>query len=75
MALQDALPKPVKAKPIGWYEQLTAQLDKDDQEYLDSCLADTTNYSGAYIARKLTQAGYPVSTTTINEYRKKHING
>jgi hypothetical protein len=74
MALKDVLTKPVKFRPANWYEVTVTQLDKEDREWLDACLADTANFSGVYIANKLTEAGYPVSSTTINNLRKT-ING
>jgi hypothetical protein len=70
MALKDVLTKPVKFKPKSWLEIMAEQLDPEDYQWLVDCIADTTNYSGSYIASKMTQAGYPVSPTTINNLRK-----
>ena len=74
MALKDVLTKPVKFRPANWYETTIAVLDKEDREWLDACLRDTRNFSGVYIADKLTEAGFPVSVTTINNLRKT-LNG
>ena len=71
MALKDVLVKPVKPKNPTWYEIVASQLDKDDLAWLDSCLDNTIEFSGAYIAQAMTKAGYPVSSTTINHLRKQ----
>lgn len=70
MALKDVLTKQVKSKPISWLEQVQQQLDSEDFEWLVACLKNKTDYSGTYIADKMTEAGYPVSPTTINNLRK-----
>lgn len=70
MALKDILTKQEKFRPANWYETTIAVLDKEDREWLDACLRDTRNFSGVYISDKLTEAGFPVSPTTINNIRK-----
>lgn len=62
------LPEPPAPKKTGW---LTATLDKlsdEDKEYLVSVLNDK-RFSGGYIARQMTAAGYPVTGATINNIR------
>lgn len=70
MALKDVLVKQVQAKPKTWFDTISEQLDKDDLEWLMECLKNKREFSGVYIADKLTEAGYPVSSTTINSFRK-----
>lgn len=71
MALKDVLTKPAKAKNPTWYEITSSQLDKEDLAWLNSCLDNTIEFSGSYIAQAMTKAGYPVSSTTINQLRKQ----
>ena len=70
MALKDVLVKQVKPKASTWFDTISTQLDKDDLDWLMDCLRNKHDYSGVYIAEKLTEAGYPVSSTTINNIRK-----
>ena len=70
MALKDVLVAPSKAKPVTWFDTIAEQLDKEDFDWLMECLKNKRDYSGVYIAEKLTEAGYPVSSTTINNIRK-----
>jgi hypothetical protein len=70
MALKDVLTKPTKFKPKSWLEMMSEQLEKDDYEWLLDCLHNHSEYSGSYIAEKMTQAGHPVSATTVNNTRK-----
>jgi len=72
MPLKDVLTPPVKQRPANWYDSMKATLDEADLEWLDACLENKALFSGAYIAEKLTQAGYPVSATTINQTRKQN---
>lgn len=71
MALKDVLTKPVRVKNPTWYEITSSQLDKEDLLWLDSCLDNKLEFSGSYIAQAMTKAGYPVSSTTINQLRKQ----
>jgi len=71
MSLKDVLVTPTKHRPASWYDNMKAVLDKEDIAWLDSCLDNKALFSGAYIAEKLTQAGYPVSATTVNNTRKQ----
>jgi hypothetical protein len=71
MSLKDVLVTPEKHKPASWYDSMKAILDKEDLEWLDACLDNKALFSGPYIAEKLTLAGYPVSSTTINNTRKQ----
>jgi hypothetical protein len=71
MSLKDVLVTPTKQKPANWYDNIKAILDKEDLQWLEACLDNRALFSGAYIAEKLTQAGYPVSATTINQTRKQ----
>lgn len=71
MALRDVLKKQEKAKPKTWLEVLSEELDKEDYEWLIECLKNRKDFSGVYIANKLTEAGYPVSSTTVNQTRQR----
>lgn len=71
MALKDVLTKPARVKNPTWYEIISSQLDKDDLAWLDSCLDNSIDFSGSYIAQAMTKAGYPVSSTTINQLRRQ----
>lgn len=70
MALKDVLVKPTKHRPKSWLELMSEQLDKEDYDWLLACIHNTAEYSGSYIAQKLTEAGHAVSPTTINNIRK-----
>lgn len=70
MALKDVLTQPVRHKPKTWLDLMEEQLDKEDFDWLMDCIKNTATYSGSYIASKMTQAGYVVSPTTINNIRK-----
>ena len=70
MPLKDVLVKPVKEKQSTWFDVISQQLDKEDLDWLMDCLKNKRDFSGVYIAEKLTEAGYPVSSTTINNLRK-----
>lgn len=71
MSLKDVLVVPEKHRPANWYDTMKATLSKEDFQWLDDCINNTQQFSGVYIAEKLTQAGYPVSSTTINSLRKQ----
>lgn len=71
MALKDVLTKPVRPSNATWYETTSSQLDKEDLAWLDSCIDNVLEFSGSSIARAMTKAGYPVSSTTINNLRKQ----
>jgi hypothetical protein len=70
MALKDILTEQVKSKAPTWLEMMQHKLDAEDYEWLLHCLKATNDFSGSYIAAKMTKAGYPVSPTTINLLRK-----
>jgi len=71
MALKDVLVKQQKAKPKNWLESISEELDKEDFEWLLACLKNHKDFSGTHIANKLTEAGHPVSPTTINKIRQR----
>lgn len=71
MPLKDFLAPPSRSAHPTWYEIVALQLDKDDLAWLDSCLANTKEFSGMYIANAMTKAGFPVSSTTINTIRRQ----
>lgn len=71
MALKDVLVKQQKSKPKTWFETISEQLEPEDLEWLIACIKNNKDYSAPYIADKLTEAGYPVSSTTINKIRKQ----
>lgn len=69
MSLRDTLVKPVKNRET-WIKQAKQKMDKDDWNYFVEVLKDT-EFSCSYIARKMTEAGYPVSGTTISNLRNR----
>jgi len=70
MPLKDVLVKPTKAKQSTWFDIISQQLDKEDLDWLMDCMKNKHDFSGVYISEKLTEAGYAVSSTTINKLRK-----
>lgn len=70
MSLKDVLTTPSKYKPVSWYEETVSKLSAEDREWLDACIANTKEFSGTYLANKMSEAGFPVSATTINHIRK-----
>lgn len=74
VALKDLLTKPEPKKAKTWYEGIQKALDKEDLDYFHQVLANPDEFSGTYIADKMTEAGFPVSSTTINSLRRR-ING
>jgi len=70
MALKDILTPQVKSKHPTWLDIMKDKLDAEDYEWLITCLKATNDFSGSYIADKMTKAGYPVSPTTVNLLRK-----
>jgi hypothetical protein len=70
MALKDLLTAEPKPEPKGWLHLIKKQLDEEDYEWLLACLKNEQDYSAHYLARKLTQLGYPVSNSTISKVRK-----
>jgi hypothetical protein len=70
MALKDLLTIEPKPESKGWLAKMEKQLDAEDYEWLLSCLKNEQDYSAHYLARKLTQLGYPVSNSTISKIRK-----
>lgn len=72
MALKDVLVQTDKFRPASWLDITLAELDKEDAEWLLACLKDRS-YTAAYIARVVTEYGYPVSSTTINNIRRGKV--
>lgn len=70
MALKDILTAEPKPESRDWLSKIKKQLDEEDYEWLTNCLKNEQDYSAHYLARKLTQLGYPVSNSTISKIRK-----
>lgn len=70
MALKDVLVIQPQKRPKTWLETTQQKMTEEDYAWLLACLNDFENFSGAYIAKKLTEAGYPISITTINQIRQ-----
>jgi hypothetical protein len=70
MALKDILTAEPKRESKDWLHSMKKQLDEEDYEWLMSCILNEQDYSAHYLARKLTQLGYPVSNSTISKIRK-----
>jgi hypothetical protein len=69
MALKELLVKPVRYKHKSWLEQKKEELSAEDFEWLMECLHNKRDFSGTYLAKKLTELGHEVSHTTINAIR------
>jgi len=74
MTLKNILVKPLPARIPSWLDKTEQLMDKEDYDYLIQCLNDTS-FSNAYLAKKITEAGYPVSRTTIADIRARRLNG
>jgi hypothetical protein len=72
--LKNILTRPETYRVPNWIDQAKATMDGDDYDYLVECLNDST-FSNAYLANKLTEAGYPVSRTTIANIRQRKLHG
>jgi hypothetical protein len=72
--LKDILTKPENYRTPNWMDWAKATMDAEDYAYLVQCLNDQT-FSNAYLANKLTEAGYPVSRTTIATIRQRKLHG
>ena len=71
MSLKDSLIKPIKHKPKNWLDEIKAKMSEEDFNWLLECVSNAEDFSGAYLSSKLTELGYPVSTTTINKLRQR----
>ena len=69
MSLKESLVKPVRYKHKSWLEQMQEELSAEDFAWLMECLQNKRDFSGAYLAKKLTELGHEVSHTTINAIR------
>jgi hypothetical protein len=74
MGLKKILVRPEPYKNANWFDSMARTMDKEDFTYLLDCLKDPA-FSNAYLANKLTEAGYPVSRTTIADVRRRKIRG
>ena len=70
MSLKDSLVKPEKFKPRSWLDQMKEELSPEDFDWLIDCINNPKDFSGMYLSTKLTELGYPVSVSTINNLRK-----
>lgn len=74
MGLKKILVKPEPYRNANWWDSIALKMDKEDYNYLLECLKDSS-FSNAYLANKLTEAGYPVSRTTIADVRRHKLRG
>ncbi len=74
MTLKKILVKPEPTRSPSWLDKAEHLMDKEDYEYLIQCLNDIS-FSNTYLAKKITEAGYPVSRTTIADIRARRLNG
>jgi len=74
MSLKNIVVKQEPVKSPSWLDKAERLMDKEDYEYLIQCLKDVS-FSHTYLAKKVTEAGYPISRTTVADIRASRLNG